>query len=125
MRLLSTTVYRDPQGVEWIAGDGDLINGASIPRILWRSVGCPFVGQYRVASVYHDVACHYRDRPHGQVHRMFFDCMVECGVGVARARLMADAVEAFGPRWTEDGLVTQEDASPVGNVEFDDAEFIA
>ena len=112
MRILEPVTYTDPDGVEWYASAGDVVDGASIPRFLWRLVGSPFVGLYRVASVFHDVACHDRDRPHEQVHRMFHTCMLESGVSDGKARMMYHAVRDFGPKWTSDGVILLNDSSP-------------
>lgn len=56
MRLLEPFWYVDPQGRRWEAPKGSITNGASIPRTLWSSVGSPFTGNYRRASIIHDVA---------------------------------------------------------------------
>jgi len=46
--------YTDKDGKVWLAPKGAEINGATIPKILWSTVGSPFVGVYRRASVVHD-----------------------------------------------------------------------
>jgi hypothetical protein len=56
MVLLEDFSYTDPDDKEWVAQAGSAINGASIPKALWSSVGAPYVGKYRRASVVHDVA---------------------------------------------------------------------
>ena len=112
MRLLESVTYTAPDGVEWYASKNELIDGASIPRFLWRAVGCPFVGKYRIASVFHDVACHCRDRSHEQTHKMFLSCMLECGVSRPKAHIMYRGVCDFGPRWNGDGVVLLRDGSP-------------
>jgi len=103
MRLLDDFSYVDPSGVEWKAPKDAVIDGASIPRALWTIVGSPFTGEYRNASVVHDVACVRRDRPWQDVHRMFYDACRCGGVGEQKAKLMYGAVFHFGPRWTSDG----------------------
>jgi hypothetical protein len=80
-----------------------VINGASIPRLLWSIVGSPFVGDYRRASVLHDAACDQRDEPHELVHRMFYDASLDDGVAPELASVMYDAVATFGPRWDARG----------------------
>mgnify|MGYP003382508056 CR=1 FL=1 len=57
MELLQGFWYDDPAGVRWTAAMGRLIDGASIPRVLWSLVGSPYTGCYRKASVVHDIAC--------------------------------------------------------------------
>jgi len=54
MRLVEAFSYQDPDGVIWEAPAGSEINGATIPRALWTSIGAPFVGNYRRATIVHD-----------------------------------------------------------------------
>ncbi len=63
MTLLSELRYIDPDGVVWIAPAGSVVDGASIPRVLWSFMGGPFDGKYRNASVLHDVAYDQKTRP--------------------------------------------------------------
>jgi hypothetical protein len=56
MCLLETFWYIDPQGRRWEAPKGAVTNGASIPRTLWSSIGSPYTGNYRRASIVHDIA---------------------------------------------------------------------
>lgn len=103
MLLLNTLTYVDPKGVEWIAPEGSLVDGASIPRALWTLSGSPFVGKYRVASIVHDVYCRTRSRPHEHVHNMFHNLMLDTGVDKKQADRMWWAVTTFGPKWDEHG----------------------
>jgi hypothetical protein len=57
MRLLERFSFRDPANKDWHAKADAVIDGASIPRPLWTLVGSPFTGDYRRASIVHDVAC--------------------------------------------------------------------
>jgi hypothetical protein len=100
MRLVVDFAFIDSRGVRWDAPAGRIINGASIPETLWSSVvGTPYVGDYRRASVVHDVACEDKKRPHEEVHYMFYEAMVCDGVPQERAWLMYTAVRLFGPKW--------------------------
>ena len=54
MRLVEPLSYVDPEGRLWEAPAGSEINGATIPRALWTSIGAPFVGNYRRATIVHD-----------------------------------------------------------------------
>lgn len=100
MRLLSDFAFIDSRGIRWDAPAGRTINGASIPEILWsKIVGTPYIGDYRRASVVHDVACEDRVKPHEEVHRMFYDAVLCDGVSEERAFLMYAAVRLFGPKW--------------------------
>jgi hypothetical protein len=57
MRLLEDFSYTDPSGKTWLAPKDSVVDGASIPEALWTMVGSPYTGDYRRASIVHDVAC--------------------------------------------------------------------
>ena len=85
----------------WEAPSGSLVNGASIPRLLWTLVGSPFTGDYVYASIVHDVACDTRTRPWRDTHYMFYQACLAGGTRPGRAKLMYLAVRNFGPRWPQ------------------------
>jgi len=99
MTLVEPFAYVDPRDARWEAPAGAVVNGASIPRAFWSLIGGPFEGQFRNASVVHDVACEARDREWRQVHRMLYEACRCGGVAVAKAKAMYYAVWHFGPRW--------------------------
>jgi hypothetical protein len=99
MKLLAGFAYRDPLGLQWDAQSGSVVDGASIPRVLWSIAGGPFEGQYRDASVLHDVACQKRNEVWRKVHEMFYNACRCSGVSEFRSKLMYAAVYHFGPRW--------------------------
>lgn len=99
MMLTRRFVFVDSQGETWIASAGCTIDGASIPPELWSLVGSPFTGDYRRASVLHDVACQQQLKPARDVHRMFYEAMLCDGVEPDRALIMYAAVRLFGPSW--------------------------
>ncbi len=99
MRLMHPVSFFDASGIEWIAKEGDVIDGASIPRFFWRFIGSPFVGKYRRASVIHDVYCMNKIRPHKQVHQMFYEGMLVDQVHPKKAKVMYKMVSWFGPKW--------------------------
>lgn len=103
MKLLEDFAFVDDNDVRWEAPAGSVVDGASIPDFLWSVVGPPFVGDYRRASVLHDVACGEKTRPDKEVHRMFYDAMVADGGSVELAQKMYTALRLFGPRWTVPG----------------------
>ncbi len=105
MRLLTDFVFVDDNAIRWQAPTGSVIDGASIPEAFWRTVGTPFVGDYRRATVLHDVACQQQSRPHTDVHRMFYDAMITDGVPTTLAQQMYTAVRLFGPKWVVAGSV--------------------
>ncbi len=90
MELLDKFVYVDRRGKQWIAGEGDIINGASIPWVFRRLFPC-YIGGYRWASVLHDPYCDMgqrydewetqdpADEPYPtskEVHWMFFEAIM-------------------------------------------------
>ncbi|MGH8714275.1 MAG: DUF1353 domain-containing protein [Casimicrobiaceae bacterium] len=100
MRLTTDFAFIDSRGVRWDAPAGRTINGASIPESLWSSlVGTPYIGDYRRATVVHDVACQDRDRPYEETHYMLYEAMLCDGVNLDRAALMYTTVRLFGPKW--------------------------
>lgn len=101
MKLTENFTYVDPTGKRWDAPKGSVVDGASIPQILWSAIGGPFEGTYRNASVVHDVACVRQDQPWQRVHRMFYYAMRCGGVGERRALAMYYAVYNYGPHWRE------------------------
>ena len=101
MKLAADFAYVDPFGKRWDAPNGSVVDGASIPRVLWTAIGGPFEGNYRNASVIHDVACVRRSEPWQKVHRMFYDAMRCGGVEPTRALAMYYAVYHYGPQWKE------------------------
>jgi hypothetical protein len=102
MRLLEPFAYVDSKGTRWEAPKDSIIDGASIPQIFWTTIGGPFEGQYRTASVVHDVACKVMKHPWQAVHRMFFGASRLAGVSEIKAKIMFAAVFDFGPRWGAD-----------------------
>ena len=99
MTLVEPFAYVDPRASRWPAPAGAVVNGASIPRAFWSLIGGPFSGEFRDASVVHDVACETRDRPWRAVHTMFYEACRCGGVGAVKAKTMYYAVFHFGPRW--------------------------
>jgi len=99
VRLLEPYSYIDPHGEVWDVPPQTIVDGASIPQIFWGIIGGPMEGKYRNASIIHDYYCDQKTRPWQQVHRVFYDAMIESGVEFLRAKTMYYAVYVFGPRW--------------------------
>ena len=100
MELLSEFAFIDSQGYRWAAHRGERVDGASIPDQVWSTVvGTPFIGDYRRASVVHDVACERHEKTSREAHRMFYEAMLADGTEKARALLFYTAVRLFGPQW--------------------------
>jgi hypothetical protein len=64
-------------------------------------VGTPFIGDYRRASVVHDVACERHEKTSRDAHRMFYEAMLTDGTSKPRALLFYTAVRLFGPQWDQ------------------------
>ena len=88
MRLLANFYYDDPDGRRWNAGEGSVINGASIPVPLWSTVGSPYTGDYRRASVVHDVACATAGVDRKQADQMFYFACLAGGCSLLQAKLL-------------------------------------
>jgi hypothetical protein len=99
MSLLRDFVYIDQTTMKWASPTNSVVDGASIPKILWSFVGGPFEGQYRNASIVHDTECDAKMHPWQNVHRMFYNASRAGGVGWIKANVMYAAVYFFGPRW--------------------------
>jgi hypothetical protein len=111
MQLLADFAFFDSTGFKWETKAGDTIDGASIPEAVWSGVvGTPFIGDYRRASVVHDVACDKHIKTSKDAHRMFYEAMLKDGTSEARAMLFYTAVRLFGPQW--------ETAARVSNRQF-------
>jgi hypothetical protein len=102
MELVQPFAYVDPRGKRWEAPAGRIINGATIPRLLWITIGSPYVGNYRRASVVHDAACEDQVESSKAVHRMFYDAIRCDGVGSVEALVIYFAVKTWGPWWGAD-----------------------
>lgn len=100
MQLLADFAFYDSTNFKWQAKAGDKIDGASIPEAIWSEiVGTPFIGDYRRASVVHDVACDKHIKTSKDAHRMFYEAMLADGTSPARALIFYTAVRLFGPQW--------------------------
>ena len=86
MKLLRDFSYTDPQGKVWKAPAGSEINGASIPRPLWSTVGSPYTDDYRNASIVHDVAVGVVNRK--TADKMFYYACLAGGCSKPQARLL-------------------------------------
>jgi hypothetical protein len=111
MRLLENFGYTDPTGKLWIAPANSVVDGASIPKPFWSVIGGPFAGQYRDASVVHDIACDEKKEDWKEVHRMFYTASLCGGAESTKARLMFGAVYHFGPRWTTQVVMSGADGT--------------
>ena len=100
MTLMEPFEYIDLEEVSWKVPVGTTVDGASIPQFFWSLIGGPFDGMYRNASVVHDFYCQVRTRPYRKVHNVFREAMETSGVSPRKSWLMFQAVNKFGPRWS-------------------------
>lgn len=99
MKLREDFSYTDPRNKVWLAPKDWEVDGASIPPMFWSVIGGPFSGEFRNASVVHDVYCDQMSVPADDVHKMFYEACRCGGVGETKAKLMFWAVDNFGPDW--------------------------
>jgi hypothetical protein len=99
MKILQLYSYRDFYGHILSAQPGFITDGASIPRALWSIVGSPFTGKYLGAAVVHDVGCDSHKYSWQVTHKIFYDAMLDSGVGNNLAKLLYYGVRLGGPRW--------------------------
>lgn len=112
MELLIDFWFRDSAGKQWDARNRTVVDGASIPRFLWALIGSPYTGDYRRASIVHDVACveaYGDDQMRRAADRMFFEACREGGCSRWDAIVLYVGVR-FGA-WTSNGLI-EEDTRP-------------
>ena len=88
MCLLETFWYVDPQGRRWEAPKGATTNGASIPRTLWSSIGSPYTGNYRRASIVHDIAIRSQCILRADADTMFYFACLAGGCMLMEAKLL-------------------------------------
>lgn len=107
MQMLELFTFTDPAGKVWDAPESSYINGASIPRPLWTLVGSPYTGDYRRASIVHDVACD-RAKSDKQARRaadrMFYHACRVGGCSVAQSIILylgvrIGAIWPLVPQW--------------------------
>ncbi|UYZ57577.1 DUF1353 domain-containing protein [Hymenobacter latericus] len=88
MLLLEDFWYTDPDGRTWVAPAGSVIDGASIPAPLWSTIGSPYTGEYRRASIVHDVACADARVNRREADRMFYFACQAGGCSRLQAELL-------------------------------------
>ena len=88
MRVIEAFWYLDPGGRRWDVPAGTIINGASIPRTLWSSIGSPYTGDYRRAALVHDAAVGREGVLRPQADTMFYFACLCGGCSVLQAKLL-------------------------------------
>jgi hypothetical protein len=108
MELKERFTFTDPDGKVWEAPAGSTIDGASIPRALWAIVGSPYTGDYRRASILHDVACRNAagdKAARRAADRMIYHGCIAGGCSVEEATIIylgvrIGALASSVPQWT-------------------------
>jgi hypothetical protein len=108
MQLVRDFSFTDPAGKVWLAPKDSKVDGASIPRPLWSLVGSPYTGDYRRASIVHDVACDDAGSDLDKrraADRMFYHACREGGCNVEQATILYLGVRIGAawpkvPQWT-------------------------
>ncbi len=108
MKLLEDFWYDDSTGRRWCAPSGSVIDGASIPAPLWSVVGSPYIGEYRRASIVHDIACEDPDVSRKDADRMFYVACLAGGCSKRQTWLLYAGVRIGA--WTPDIRVWAEEA---------------
>ena len=88
MRMLEAFWYLDPNGRRWDAPVGTVVNGASIPRTLWSTVGSPYTGDYRRAAVVHDAAVGQQGVLRADADTMFYYACLAGGCSLVQAKML-------------------------------------
>ncbi|OQS41908.1 DUF1353 domain-containing protein [Chromobacterium haemolyticum] len=116
MRLTQPFGYVDKDNLPWPVPVGAIVDGASIPQVLWSLIGGPLEGLYRQASIIHDYYCDVRTRPWQAVHRVFYEAMLCSGVSEPKAKIMYYAVYRFGPRWEQESTAATDGLTAVAPI---------
>jgi hypothetical protein len=84
-------------------GESGTTDGASIPGWAQPIIGDPYDPSYLKAAIVHDHYCYKENhvRSWRETHRMFYDALVDLGVGIRKAKIMYFAVYFGGPRWVK------------------------
>ena len=88
MRMIAPFSFTDARGRSWEVPAGMAVDGATIPRTLWSSVGSPFTGDYRRAAILHDAAIADPQVARIDADAMFYEACVAGGCSVKQAQLL-------------------------------------
>lgn len=106
-KLHEDFVFRDPNGLDWVAPKDEVVDGASIPWYAWSLVGGPFSGNYLGAAIIHDYFCCAKNREYHSTHHAFWLGMRAGGVSEPMAWTFWVAVRMRGPDyWSVDPAAT-------------------
>jgi hypothetical protein len=89
-------IYKDRYGVEWLVPALTTTDGASLKAFKYvPGVGSPLVGDYRIATIFHDHFCDTRERGQKETHEVFREICILHGVPRWKAYLMWAAVRSW------------------------------
>lgn len=88
MRVIDTFSFTDANGRRWEVPAGMKVDGASIPRALWSSVGSPYTGDYRRATILHDAAIRDPGVRRIEADAMFYEACLSGGCSPSQAKLL-------------------------------------
>lgn len=113
MQLIDDFWFKDRNGKQWDARAGTIVDGATIPGALWTLVGSPYTGEYRRASIVHDVACvaaqDADDRK--RADKMFYEACRAGGCSWRESVILYVGVRIGA--WYGNALQQSEDLAPV------------
>jgi len=93
--LLDELIYENKDFI-FIIKKGFTFDGASIPRILWTTIGCPFGASYTKPACLHDALYATKLFSREQSDDLFLEAMLATGVDKTTAEQMHTAVRLFG-----------------------------
>lgn len=88
MQVIEDFWFLDQSGRRWDVPAGTVINGASIPRTLWSSVGSPYTGNYRRAALVHDAAVGREGVLRADADAMFYFACLAGGCSQLQAKML-------------------------------------
>lgn len=92
MRVAETFSFTDAKGRRWEVPAGMEVDGATIPRTLWSSVGSPYTGDYRRAAILHDAALLDPRVRRIDADAMFYEACIAGGCPASQAKLLYASV---------------------------------
>ena len=101
-RKLDSAFAYTHDGYGWEAPAGLITDGASIPGWGRWLIGEPFEDQFAKAATLHDHYCREENnvRDWMSTHRMFYDALIDSGVGKDKSAVMYAAIIVGGPKWS-------------------------
>lgn len=100
--------YTDQKGKKWIAPEGTITDGASIPTLFEKFFGGRLNKDFLLAAIIHDAYCalanekgsSYQIESWQNTHHMFYNACIDNGTDKTTAATMYAAVRLGGPRWS-------------------------